>query len=117
MSSALDTSRYPPSATAWATAAMSPTQPSAAGTRCQRSAKRGLPESPRKGEPTPTIQPSSVSALTAASEPRFEVSDVAIPSAVVDTTKQHEMIGRCEVGWREGMREVVESLHPELLAH
>ena len=50
-------------------------------------------------------------------EPRFEASDAAIPSAVIDTTRQHEMIGSCEVGWRDGMREVVAALHPELLAH
>jgi UDP-glucuronate 4-epimerase len=48
-------------------------------------------------------------------EPRVEASDAAIPSAVIDTTRQHELVGRCEVGWRDGFRDVVQALHPELL--
>jgi nucleoside-diphosphate-sugar epimerase len=48
-------------------------------------------------------------------EPTFTASEAAIPSAVIDTTRQHELVGGCEVGWRDGFRDVVAALHPELL--
>jgi nucleoside-diphosphate-sugar epimerase len=41
--------------------------------------------------------------------PTFEQSDAAIPSAVIDTTRQHELIGRCEIGWQHGYREIIET--------
>jgi nucleoside-diphosphate-sugar epimerase len=41
-------------------------------------------------------------------EPRFVEDDAAIPSAVIDTTLQHELVGGCEVAWRDGFRELVE---------
>lgn len=39
----------------------------------------------------------------------------AIPSVVADLTKAHELIGRAEVGWREGFARMVAARHPELL--
>jgi nucleoside-diphosphate-sugar epimerase len=36
-------------------------------------------------------------------------------SLVPDTTLMHEVLGRCEVGWREGCRRVVQARYPELL--
>ncbi|MBV9919468.1 MAG: NAD(P)-dependent oxidoreductase, partial [Pseudonocardia sp.] len=48
-------------------------------------------------------------------EPTFAPSESAIPSAAIDTTRQHELLGRCEVAWRDGFRDVVDALHPELV--
>jgi nucleoside-diphosphate-sugar epimerase len=42
-------------------------------------------------------------------EPRFEENDSAIPSAVIDLTRQHELVGGCEIGWMDGFRDVVEA--------
>lgn len=49
-------------------------------------------------------------------EPRFEWTNAAIPSAAIDTTLQHKLVGPCEVGWEDGVRRLVETTHPELLA-
>jgi nucleoside-diphosphate-sugar epimerase len=48
-------------------------------------------------------------------EPRFETTDRTIGSVVADTTRMHELIGATEVGWRDGIRRMVESRRPELL--
>lgn len=48
-------------------------------------------------------------------EPTFTRTDRAIPSAVIDTTLQHQLVGRSAVGWREGMDRLVATTHPELL--
>jgi nucleoside-diphosphate-sugar epimerase len=48
-------------------------------------------------------------------EPTFSTSEAAIPSAVIDTARQHELIGGCEVSWRDGFRDIVTALHPELI--
>lgn len=48
-------------------------------------------------------------------EARFEVTGQSIGSVTTDNTRMHEMVGPAEVGWREGMRRVVEHRHPELL--
>ena len=37
-------------------------------------------------------------------EPRFEVTDRTIPSAVVDITKSRPLVGPCRIGWRDGLR-------------
>jgi len=47
--------------------------------------------------------------------PTFGSSDAAIPSAVIDTMLQHDLIGHCTVGWRDGMERIVRAAHPELL--
>ncbi len=36
-------------------------------------------------------------------EPTFEVSDDAVPSAVIDTTRMHDLIGASEINWRDGL--------------
>jgi nucleoside-diphosphate-sugar epimerase len=43
-------------------------------------------------------------------KPRFEVRDTAIPSAAIDTTRQHELVGGCEIGWRDGFRDLVDAV-------
>lgn len=48
-------------------------------------------------------------------EPRFEWTAGAIPSAAIDTTLQHELLGACEVGWEAGFRRLAETTHPDLL--
>ena len=40
----------------------------------------------------------------------------AIPSVVADLTKQHELVGKAEVGWRDGFRRMLQARHPELLS-
>lgn len=45
----------------------------------------------------------------------LQESTSAIPSVVVDLTKQHELVGRAELPWRDGFRRMVAARHPELL--
>jgi nucleoside-diphosphate-sugar epimerase len=45
----------------------------------------------------------------------LQESPSAIPSVVVDLTKQHELVGKAEVAWRDGFRRMVAARHPELL--
>lgn len=46
--------------------------------------------------------------------PRFVYTDEAFGGAVLDPTRMHELLGRTTVDWRDGMRRMVEALHPEL---
>ncbi|MCU1375773.1 MAG: hypothetical protein JWO68_3059, partial [Actinomycetia bacterium] len=39
----------------------------------------------------------------------------AMPSVVADLTKQHALVGKAEVTWRDGIRRMLEVRHPELL--
>jgi UDP-glucuronate 4-epimerase len=39
----------------------------------------------------------------------------AMPSVVADLTRQHELVGRATVGWRDGFRRMIGARHPELL--
>lgn len=48
-------------------------------------------------------------------EPIFDYTPDAWSSLVPDTTLMHEVLGRCEVGWREGCRMLVEQCYPDLL--
>jgi nucleoside-diphosphate-sugar epimerase len=48
-------------------------------------------------------------------EPRFDVSDKALDSVQVDTTRLQELVGPARVGWKEGLRRMVEARAPELL--
>jgi nucleoside-diphosphate-sugar epimerase len=45
----------------------------------------------------------------------FEYTTDAWCSLVPDTTLMHEVLGRCEVGWRDGCRMLVEQCYPELV--
>ncbi len=48
-------------------------------------------------------------------EPNFVVTDATIGSVTTDNTKLHELVGEAKVGWRDGIRRMVEARHPELL--
>ena len=43
------------------------------------------------------------------------VGPTAMPSVVADVTKQHEIAGKAEIGWRDGFRRMIETRHPDLL--
>ena len=49
-------------------------------------------------------------------EPSFEYTNAAWCSLVADTTFRHEVLGHCEVTWREGCRMLVAQCYPELVA-
>ncbi len=49
-------------------------------------------------------------------EPSFEYTNAAWCSLVADTTFMHEVLGHCEVTWREGCRMLVAQCYPELVA-
>jgi UDP-glucuronate 4-epimerase len=46
-------------------------------------------------------------------EARFEPTEHTIDSVQIDTTRMHELIGPTTVPWREGMRRMVQALHPD----
>lgn len=49
--------------------------------------------------------------------PKFRYTETGVFNSLVpDTTLMHELLGKCEVGWREGCRRVVEARYPDLLA-
>jgi UDP-glucuronate 4-epimerase len=39
----------------------------------------------------------------------------AMPSVVADLTRQHELVGRATVGWKDGFRRMLETRHPDLV--
>jgi hypothetical protein len=47
-------------------------------------------------------------------EPTFEPRSDAIQTFCVDNTRRRELIGDCRVRWREGFRDVIGQLHPEI---
>jgi nucleoside-diphosphate-sugar epimerase len=47
-------------------------------------------------------------------EPRFLATDRTIGSLTADLTRMHELLGRTNVPWRDGMRRMVAARHPEL---
>ncbi|MFE2869387.1 MULTISPECIES: NAD-dependent epimerase/dehydratase family protein [unclassified Embleya] len=47
--------------------------------------------------------------------PEFNPTDATIDSVTLDLTRMHAITGRTTVNWRDGMRRMVEALHPELL--
>jgi UDP-glucuronate 4-epimerase len=48
-------------------------------------------------------------------EPKLEHTDQTLTSVTTDNTKMHELVGDTKVGWREGMKRMVQARHPELL--
>ncbi len=46
-------------------------------------------------------------------EPRFRYTDETYPANQMDTTLMHEVLGPCEVGWREGFKRLLEACFPE----
>lgn len=47
-------------------------------------------------------------------EPVFEERGDAIHTSCADNTRRRAQIGGCQVGWREGLRDVLAKLHPEI---
>ena len=47
--------------------------------------------------------------------PKFERTEKTIASLPLDTTRMHALVGPARVGWREGIRRMVEARAPELL--
>jgi UDP-glucuronate 4-epimerase len=45
----------------------------------------------------------------------LQVGASAMPSVVADVTKQHELVGKAEVSWREGFRRMIQTRHADLL--
>jgi UDP-glucuronate 4-epimerase len=48
-------------------------------------------------------------------EPKFNVTTDTIASVQLDIDKMHEVAGRTEVDWKDGIRRMVAALNPELL--
>ena len=48
-------------------------------------------------------------------EPVFEETQRTVAALPVDLTRMHEIAGPTKVGWREGMRRMVEARAPEML--
>ncbi len=48
-------------------------------------------------------------------EVAFEKTDATIDSVMVDLSRLHERVGATTVGWRDGLRRMIEARHPELL--
>ncbi len=48
-------------------------------------------------------------------EPKFDETDNTIGSVTCDLTRMHELVGKAEVPWRDGMRRMVEARAPEML--
>jgi UDP-glucuronate 4-epimerase len=46
---------------------------------------------------------------------KFAPTRDTIDSVQIDLTRMHELVGTTSVGWRDGMRRMVEARHPELL--
>jgi UDP-glucuronate 4-epimerase len=48
-------------------------------------------------------------------EPTYQETPVTAGSVVVDLTRMHELVGPAQIGWRDGLRRMVEARRPELL--
>ncbi|UCE85055.1 MAG: NAD(P)-dependent oxidoreductase [Deltaproteobacteria bacterium] len=49
-------------------------------------------------------------------EPRFQETESAFGSLVLDLGRMHELVGKTTVSWRDGLRRMVEARNPELLS-
>ena len=47
--------------------------------------------------------------------PEFTTTDATVAALPVDLTRMHELVGKTQVGWREGIRRMIEARAPELL--
>lgn len=47
-------------------------------------------------------------------KPKYERTSNAIYHTVLDSTRRRELVGDCQVKWREGMRRMIAERHPEL---
>jgi UDP-glucuronate 4-epimerase len=50
-------------------------------------------------------------------EPVFNENPKAFGSLQIDTTRLHSLVGPTEVDWKAGIREMVQTLAPQLLKH
>jgi len=48
-------------------------------------------------------------------EPQFRYTEDTYPSNRMDTTLMHEVLGPCEVSWRDGFRRLIEARYPDLV--
>ena len=48
-------------------------------------------------------------------EPQFQESDQALRGGPTDVTRMHELVGGTTVDWRDGIRRMVTTFHPELV--
>ena len=48
-------------------------------------------------------------------EPKFKVTDQTLESVASDNSKQRSLVGPTEIGWKDGMRRMVEARHPDWL--
>jgi UDP-glucuronate 4-epimerase len=46
-------------------------------------------------------------------KPTFRYTNETYPANQMDTSRMHEVLGTCEVGWREGFRRLVEECFPD----
>jgi nucleoside-diphosphate-sugar epimerase len=49
-------------------------------------------------------------------DPTFNTTDAALPGVAADTTRLEAIAGANSIGWRDGFRRMVTTLHPERLA-
>jgi len=49
-------------------------------------------------------------------EPKFEYTENTLRSVTLDPTRMHELVGRTNVDWKDGIRRMVETRNPELLS-
>ena len=47
-------------------------------------------------------------------EVKFDYTDQTLESVIPDMTKMHQLIGRTSVGWRDGIRQMIQTSHPEI---
>ncbi len=47
-------------------------------------------------------------------DPEFARTDRTIGSVTIDTTRMHELLGRTDTDWCDGMRQMIRARHPEL---
>jgi nucleoside-diphosphate-sugar epimerase len=47
--------------------------------------------------------------------PTFRYTEETYPANTMDTTRMHEVLGRCQVGWRDGFRRLLEARYPDVV--
>lgn len=48
-------------------------------------------------------------------EPKFDQTEATLESVMTDNTRMRELVGPCEVDWKDGLRRMVEDRHPDWL--
>jgi len=47
-------------------------------------------------------------------EPKFRYTDETYPANSMDTSRMHEILGKCETGWKEGFRRLIANRYPDM---